>query len=142
MKLNNIKICVMEVRIFMKVWNDISKKIAGAVDYTAKETEKLTGIAKVKYKLMNLRSKRSDLYEEVGKLRYVELRSVPTEEGIVDNTIEITGLCDAITSLNHDIDTAENELTALKYKRCISCGTRIKSGMNYCPKCGTKQKQE
>lgn len=126
----------------MDVWNDISKKIAVAVDYTAKETEKLTGIAKVKYKLINLRSKRSDLYEEIGKLRYTELRSVPTDDGVVDNTIEITALCDAVTAINTDIDAAVAELAGIrKYKNCISCGMRIKQGMNFCPKCGAKQIQ-
>jgi len=127
----------------MDVWNDISKKIAVAVDYTAKETEKLTGIAKVKYKLINLRSKRSNLYEEIGKLRYTELRSVPTDDGVVDNTIEITALCDAVTAINTDIDAATAELAGiLKYKICVSCGMRIKHGMSFCPKCGAKQVQD
>lgn len=124
----------------MDVWNDISKRISEAVDYTAKETEKLTGIAKVKYKLLNLRSKRSDLYKEIGKLHYTELRSVPTDEGVIDNTIEIAGLCDAVTAINSEISKAEEELAGLlKCKLCISCGTRIKRDMDYCPKCGTKQ---
>jgi ribosomal protein L40E len=124
----------------MDVWNDISKKIAGAVDYTAKETEKLTGIAKVKYKLMNLRSKRSDLYEEIGKLHYAELRNVPAADGVIDNTIEITGLCDAVTAVSDDINAAEQELAEiLNYKLCISCGAKIKNDMSFCPKCGEKQ---
>lgn len=126
----------------MDVWNDISKKIAKAADYTAKETEKLTGIAKIKYKLINLRSKRSGLYEEIGKLRFAELRSVPTEDGIVDNTIEITALCDAIKSINTDIDTASDELAHMrKQKICVACGIRLKQNMNFCPKCGAKQEK-
>lgn len=124
----------------MDIWNDISKTIAGAVDYTAKETEKLTRIAKVKYKLMNLRSKRSDLYEEIGKLHYAELRTVPTDEGIIDNTIEIAGLCDAVTAISDDICAAEKELAEiLNCKLCVSCGAKIKCDMSFCPKCGAKQ---
>ncbi|MDD4773293.1 MAG: zinc ribbon domain-containing protein [Eubacteriales bacterium] len=124
----------------MDVWNDISKKISDAVDYTAKETGKLTGIAKIKYKVVNLRSKRSGLYEEIGKLRYEELRSVPTDDGVIDNTIEITALCDAITAINADINAASEELAKLrKFKHCVSCGIRIRPGMSFCPKCGTKQ---
>ena len=124
----------------MDVWNDITKKISEAVNYTAKETGKLTGIAKIKYKMINLRSKRASLYEDIGKLRYEELRSVPTDDGVIDNSIEISALCDAVTAINVDINTASEELDELRdITQCASCGTKIRPGMSFCPICGAKQ---
>ena len=54
----------------MDFWNDLSKTIYNAADYTVKGTEKLTGIAKLKYKINALKTKLDLYYKSIGELKY------------------------------------------------------------------------
>ena len=118
----------------MEIWGEISKKLNSAADYTAKETEKLTGIAKISYKLSGAKTKLSGLYQNLGKLKYNELRGNEPEEGAYEALIA------QIDELNAEITQMETELGVLRnYKFCIACGTKLRGEMVYCPKCGAKQ---
>lgn len=118
----------------MEIWGEITKKLNSAADYTAKETEKLTGIAKISYKLSGAKTKLSGLYQNLGKLKYNELRGNQPEEGAYEALIA------QIDELNAEITQMETELGVLRnYKFCIACGTKLRGEMVYCPKCGAKQ---
>ena len=124
----------------MDMWNDISKKINEAADYTVRETEKLTGIAKLKYKLMNQRSLLSSQYEQIGRLHYSELHNDTQSAEPVDNSAEIAELCSKVDETLAEIRAAENELAVLKnVKTCSQCGVKIDREMAFCPRCGAKQ---
>lgn len=124
----------------MDFWDDVCKKVNDAAAYTAHEAEKLTGTAKLKYKLMNLRSKESGLYEKLGKLRYSELRDVPAEDGTVNHTVEIDDLCNEIDAVKKEIKAIDDELANIQNSTiCKKCGARIEKDMLFCPKCGAKQ---
>lgn len=118
----------------MEIWGEISKKLNNAADYTAKETEKLTGIAKISYKLSGAKTKLSGLYQNLGKLKYNELRGNQPEEGAYEAVLQ------QIDDLNAEIAQMETELGVLRnYKFCIACGNKLRGEMVYCPKCGAKQ---
>ncbi len=118
----------------MEIWSEIGKKLNSAADYTAKETEKLTGIAKITYKLSGCKTKLAGLYQELGKLKYAECRGQEAEEGAGE------ALVARIDELIAEIAQMETELAVLRnYKFCIACGTKLRGEMVYCPKCGAKQ---
>ncbi len=118
-------------------WNDLSKTIYTAADQTVKETEKLTGIAKVKYKLSVLRSKLDLCYRSIGELKYAEHRG----EAVPDASY--TGLFSQADKLNAEKKALEKQLDALRdCITCPLCGCRVQRGMSFCPKCGEKLNQD
>ena len=119
----------------MDFWSQFSKTVAGAADHTVKSAEKLTDIAKLKYRLVLLNKKRDEAYRDVGHLRYAEDRG----EGVTEEMYR--GLFDQISDLNEKIAVCENKLNKLQDNVCCTqCGNRMKKGTNYCPKCGEKQR--
>lgn len=127
----------------MDIWEDVTKKINEAAAYTAHEAEKLTGVAKLKYKLMNLRSKESDLYEKIGRLHYSELRDIPEQDGTVNHAPEIAELAAELDTVKADIKAAEDELMNVKNQTlCVKCGAKIEREMIFCPKCGARQDKD
>ncbi len=122
-------------------WNEFYKKINDAAMYASQEAEKLTGVAKAKFKLMNLRSKESDYYEAIGKLCYEERTQITDAEKIIDNSVLIKELCDKVRETIIEIKTAEQEINQYmnNTKTCMICASKIDRDMVYCPKCGAKQ---
>lgn len=121
----------------MSDWNDFSRKIEATAEKAAEGAVRLADSAKIKYKLFNLRSKESSYYEELGRLRYSELRDYPAEDGTTNHVIEIEELCDKIDEIKKKISELEGQKPANK---CPKCGNQTESGMMFCPKCGTKLK--
>jgi len=118
----------------MELWDDISRKLSNAADYTVKETEKLTSIAKIKYKLTGEKNKLDLLYQSVGKLKYNEYIGEESSQEFYE------GLFKQIDEVLAEITSLEKKYAQLKnYKLCSSCGAKIGRDMLYCPKCGTKQ---
>ena len=115
-------------------WEEISKKLSGAADYTVRETEKLTGMAKLKYKAANEKNRLSTLYRSLGSLVYARTRGEAVENGAEDALIaQITEALAALAKL-------EAEMSVLRsWKLCVGCGTKIGAEMAFCPKCGTRQ---
>ncbi len=117
----------------MDFWNDLSKTLYNAADQTVKGTEKLAGIAKIKYKINSLKTKLDFYYKSIGEIKYSEYKG-----GEVSPETYI-GLFEQIESFNAEIEKLENELSDLKnFKACPNCGYRIKQGLSFCPKCGEK----
>jgi len=124
----------------MNVWENFTKKINEAASYTAHEADKIKGTAKLKYKLMNLRSKESELYEKIGKLCYAQMKDITETGGVSDNAPEILGLIDDIDIIKAEIVSVEAELMMIKNKViCRSCSAKIDRDMIFCPHCGARQ---
>lgn len=117
----------------MEFWSELSKKIASAADYTAKETEKFTSIAKIKYKISGLKSKRDQLYKSIGKMKYAEYCGESTDE------ISYNEMLEAIKEIQSEIRALEEQIALLKkYRICPTCRTKIDRDMLFCPRCGAR----
>jgi|GEM_PF-538580 hypothetical protein len=119
----------------MEFWDNFSKTVSDAADYTVKEAGKLTGIAKLKYKAAAARARLDTLYANMGKLKYEELRGA----GLTDENAynELTAKIDALKT---EVEQYENEIAKLKNVRiCVACRSVIGIDMAFCPRCGAKQ---
>ena len=117
----------------MDFWNQISKTITDAADYTVKETEKLTGIAKLKYRLNSLKMKCDSYYKTLGEIRYSEYKYGAVEED------KYSPILEQIDQINSEIAEIEARLNDLRdYMTCPQCSYRLQKGLCYCPKCGEK----
>ncbi len=121
----------------MDFWNDLSKTIYNAADYAVKGTEKLTGIAKIKYKINTVKVKLDLYYKSVGELKYAE----HSGETVTDDMY--AGLFSQIEKLNCELSSLEKQLADLRdYVTCCQCGYHVQRGLAFCPKCGEKLQNE
>ncbi len=115
-------------------WDDISKKITEAADFTVKKTEKLTAMAKLEYKLANTKNKLNLVYQEMGKIKFGEMTGDAAEENAYQT------LYDKAVAHILAIEELEKALAKLRnYRFCVACGEKIGTSMLFCPKCGTRQ---
>lgn len=115
----------------MDFWSEFSKTITNAADQTVKGTEKLTNIAKLKYRLGSLTNKLNECYQNIGRLRYAESKN----ESVTDDQYE--GLLAEAHALDEQIKDCEDRLYALQdYTTCPQCGNKAQKSMSFCPKCG------
>ncbi len=118
----------------MDFWKEFSKTVTSAAECTAKGAEKLTDMAKLKYKISSLNTKLNDTFTEIGKLRYSE------KNGGIVSAEAYTELFDKIDEYNALVAEAETDLYDLMcFVSCPKCGTRMKKDCRYCPKCGEKR---
>ena len=121
----------------MEFWEDLSKKLSDAADYTVKETEKITAIAKIKYKLSAAKNKLDLLYQSVGKLKYEEFKGQTGCEELYE------GFFAQITSVLEEVKALEAEMAKLRnYRICPGCNQKIARDMAFCPRCGMKQEED
>lgn len=121
----------------MEFWDEICKKVSTAASYTAKETEKLTGLAKVKYNLMREKAKLEDSYKNLGEIYYKQMKESDIDEK------KIALAYDKIEKSLVEIERLQTEINVLNnIKVCDKCGEKLNKEMVYCPKCGTKLNEE
>ena len=117
----------------MDIWNEITRTVSGAADQTVKGAEKLTDIARLKYRLNLLKSKLEDAYRDIGRLRFAE------HCGETVSHEEYDDLLTKAADLDRQIRVCQTRLADLQdYLTCPQCGNRMKKGLNFCPKCGEK----
>ena len=120
----------------MDFWDDVYKKMATAADYTAKETTKLTEIAKLKYSLMREKSNLEEAYKSLGKLYYTQMKDGDLDEH------KFSVAFDKIEKCNIEIKRIEEEICIAKnIKLCVECRAKIENDMSFCPRCGAKQEE-
>ena len=96
--------------------------------------EKLTAMAKLEYKLANVKNKLDLLYRNLGKVKFGEMAGDEVEESAYRE------LFDDIAQKLITIEQMEEELAKLRnYRFCVACGSKINNDMAFCPKCGTRQ---
>lgn len=120
----------------MEFWDEVYKKVSDAANYTAKETGRLSELAKVKYNLMREKAKLEDAYKELGEIYYKQIKNGDTDEkktAFAYDKIEKSII--EIERLNTEVNVINNT------KLCGKCGEKLTKEMAYCPKCGEKYEQ-
>ena len=117
----------------MEFWNEFSKTVKGAADQTVKGAEKLTGIAKIKYKISGINSKIDDCYKNIGQLSYSKRNGEEVSDEILEQ------FCVELDELNTKLDELQSKLSDFREcQTCRICGYRVQKGLYFCPKCGEK----
>ena len=118
----------------MEFWDEIYKKVSDAASYTAKETGRLSGIAKVKFNLMKEKAKLEDAFKAMGEIYYKQIK-----KGEYDDK-KIALAYDKIEKHIIEIERLETEINVINNtKVCSGCGEKLDEEMVFCPKCGVKQ---
>ena len=121
----------------MDFWDDVYKKVSNAANYTAKETGRLSELAKVKYNLMKEKAKLEDAYKEMGELYYNQMKNSEYDDKKIALAYDkIEKSISGIERLNTQTNVINNT------KVCPKCGEKLTKEMSYCPKCGEELKVE
>jgi len=110
--------------------NNFKKSFTKAAKKTKETSETVVEMAKIKYKLIEIKSDIDDKYLEIGKLVY----NSSENEDITDKLKEI---CEGITELTEkkdDLQNTYNDLVSKKY--CPKCDMKLDKDFTFCPKCG------
>ena len=121
----------------MDFWDDVYKKVSNAANYTAKETGRLSELAKVKYNLMKEKAKLEDAYKEMGELYYNQMKNSEYDDKKIALAYDkIEKSISEIERLNAQTNVINNT------KVCKGCGEKLTKEMSFCPKCGEELKVE
>ena len=108
----------------MEFWDEIYKKMTTAADYTAKETTKLTEMAKLKYNLMREKSKLEEAYKKLGELYYAQMKDNNLDEH------KLSMAFDKIEKIKLEIERLEDAINlANNVKLCVECKAKIEKDM-------------
>ena len=126
----------------MEFFDKLGKKATEAYKITADKTGKIAKETKLKLRMSQLRTKVSDLYEEIGKKVYEEhLRE--DEDAKRDIKQELEELCIKIDVLSDEIEDLLRQCLELRDKKqCKVCYVEMDKEYKYCPNCGVKQDKE
>jgi hypothetical protein len=117
----------------MEFWDEVYKKISDAANYTAKETGKMTEIAKVKFNLLREKGKLDDAYKAMGEIYYKQMKTSEYDDK------QITAAYDKIEKSVVEIERLNTLLNALSNTTvCSGCGKKVEKGTPFCSQCGTK----
>ena len=118
----------------MELWDEIYKKVSDAASYTAKETERLSGLAKLKYNLMLEKVRLEEAYKEMGEIYYKQMKTSDIDEK------KVAKAYDNIEKSIVEIERLKTQINVLKnIIVCGVCGVKLEKDMAFCPKCGAKQ---
>ena len=118
----------------MDFWDSLTKTLGSAADRTARETEKLTSLAKLKYKKASLCNQRELTEQRLGRVCYEASRA-----GTALPSDQTEPLMAEIDRLDGEITVLEDAIARLQTHRlCPGCGGRVTKEMTFCPACGTK----
>lgn len=121
----------------MNFWDGVYKKVSNAANYTAKETGRLSELAKVKYNLMREKSKLEDAYKEMGELYYNQMKNSEYDDK------KIALAYDKIEKSLAEIERLNAQENAVNNtKVCTKCGEKLDKETLFCPKCGEELKVE
>lgn len=116
----------------MGFFNELGKK-------TSKTTNKIAREAKLKIKINENKVKVKELYKEIGAIIYQK----HLREENLNIEEELNEECSKLDQLSKEIEDARMEILRLNDKKlCLKCFAEIEEDMQFCPKCGEKQKQE
>lgn len=122
----------------MEFFDKLGKKASEAYRVTADKTGKIAKETKLKIKMGDLKSKISDIYEEIGKIVYekhVKKEQIDIEKDLIEQ-------CTNIDVMSDEIEALLKECLELKDKKqCSKCFTEIEKDAKFCPHCGMKQEE-
>ena len=120
----------------MDFFDKLGKKATEAYKVTADKTGKIAKETKIKFKIGELRTQITDMYEEIGKKVYE--KHVREEEISIKKDLEEQ--CTKIDVLSDEIDGLLKECLELKNKKqCPKCYKEIEKDDKFCSNCGEKQ---
>lgn len=123
----------------MDIFDKIGQKASEAYKITADKTGKIAKETKLKLRMGEIKTKTSEIYEQIGKKVYE--KHVREEEISIKDELEEE--CTKLDVLSDEMDSLLKQCLELKNKKqCPNCYTEIEKDMNYCPNCGTKQEKE
>ena len=110
----------------------IKRKLSKAAVKTKETSGIMVEMAKLKYKIVEIKCNIDDNYKAIGKLVY----NAAEDEDI---RCEVNKLREKLASLieaKNDMQTRYDEL--INKKQCPKCENRIEKDFDFCPKCGYK----
>ena len=115
----------------MKIdFENIKKGLTRAAKKTKETSETMVEAAKLKYRLVEIKSDIEDNYMMIGKLVY----EASDDEDI---SAKISEISEDITSLIEARDDMQEKLNELiNKKQCPQCGAKMEKDFEFCPKCG------
>ncbi len=119
----------------MDFFNKLSKKASETYKFTKEKASNISEELKIKGRINELKQKTEDLYLEIGKTVYTELKDGKTvaEEEILEK-------CDKISNSNDEISKLKEKLLSIrKVKTCSNCGAKLDADDLFCSKCGKEQ---
>ena len=123
----------------MEFFDKIGKKASEAYKVTADKTGKIAKETKIKFKIGDLKSQISELYEEIGKKVYekhVREEDINIKEDLEEQCTKIDVLSDEIEAL------LKESLELRDRKQCPNCYTELDKDEKFCHNCGKKQDDE
>lgn len=120
----------------MDIFNRLGKKASQTYQYTAEKTGKIAKETKLRFSINENKSKIDAIYKEMGQKVYekhIREEDISIERDLLES-------CSQIDNYAKDIETAKNEILALKDKKqCTKCAYEIEKDFRYCPSCGSRQ---
>lgn len=119
----------------MDFFNKLGKKANEAYKATKEKASDISEEIKLKSKVNSLEDSIQELYSEIGKIVYEELRA-----GKDVSKDEVTSKCEEISRKKDEIEKLKTEILAVKkIKKCINCGEELDLSADFCSKCGKEQ---
>ena len=123
----------------MEFFDKLGKKASEAYKVTADKTGKIAKETKLKFKIGELKTQITSIYEEIGEKVYE--KHVREEEISIKKDLEEQ--CTRIDVLSDEIESLLQQCLELKDKRqCKECYKEIEKDDKFCPNCGAKQTDE
>ena len=119
----------------MNFFDKLGKKASKTYQVTTEKAVNLSEELKLKSKISDIKEKIDNLYNEIGKTVYNEMK-----DGKDVSKEEVASKCEEISNLNDEIQKIESEILALKkVRKCVNCGEELELQDLFCSKCGAKQ---
>lgn len=117
----------------MATFDEVTTKAKEIIDSVSKKTGEFVGVQKLRIEAMDIKSKISKLYRELGEVVY----TASIDDNDYTETIE--DLIAAIEMKKNDLQFIQTQIDAKQNKRtCPSCGKTNDAKADYCSGCGEK----
>ena len=120
----------------MAFFENLSEMISGKGKEAADAAKKVAEIANLKGKISGIETEIKKNYRKIGEAYFEAYKSAEVTCEFEEYVQAIRDAKKTIEELNFKLNELKGELV------CKGCGSQIKSGSAFCPKCGTKVEVE
>lgn len=119
----------------MDFLNKLGKKANEAYKATKEKASDISEEIKLKSKVNSLEDNIYELYSEIGKIVYEEVK-----DGKDVAKDEVMSKCEEISRKKDEIEKLKTNILAVKkIKKCANCGEELEISAEFCSKCGREQ---